>query len=184
MDAGNILAGYAAVLSTVSAFVVWLSWRRVPRSSVELRAIKTWRADEGTVFSCIAANRSPHAVELTTAVARCGWEGAVPAGITSTTTSRQPFPRVVTGGPISRPATYTEPAPGPIVTTVVAVALAPDGGAFPLIIPPGQGRTLKVTVPGRESTVSRGMLTVEVSMSDGLTFSRSSCGAVAIAGRV
>ena len=65
-DRGELIAIGALLVSIVAALISVLTWRRAPGSTIELRNISVDRDPAGELrFSCIARNRSPHAVELT-----------------------------------------------------------------------------------------------------------------------
>jgi hypothetical protein len=167
-DVGTVLAIYAAVVSTVSAAVAWRSWRRAPASLVEFRELwigfgrgkpPSSIAEELEIepgsdakempLSCIAANRSPYAVEVVEAFVKCPEGDFICEGKSRYLASRNRW---------GASEEFQE------------LLLRPVGGEFPLTILPGQGRMLYARIWEGEFPSGR-ILTFVGRTSAGLTFS-------------
>jgi hypothetical protein len=187
-DRGELISIAALVVSVGAAFLSVHTWRRAPGSTLELRNFSVDRDEAGQLrFSCIARNRSPHAVAITRGHVRCrpAMDQAVGASISLgpisfggdvRDTGQKDDESVISvdlglaGISVSRASGRGEA----VVAVVVEVDLVPEGASFPATIPPSQGLGLHggpVRAPD-ESLASIGRLTFEVSTNDGLTFSK------------
>lgn len=186
MDAGDIIAIYAAVVATGGALFSGYSWRRSARPLVELREAHLTPTQGGALTcSCIAVNRSPYEIKLTRAHVRCRVTPPADAEIDrdvgegARTIEESRVERNLSAGIRMFGVSFEVTRDlGAIVSLLLEIDLHADT-PFPLAIPQGQGTTLTGTLPvGAQGSNDGGEAVFEVSTNDGLTFSRQ----VALAG--
>jgi hypothetical protein len=160
VDLGDAIALYAALAATGTAAFTWHTWRRAPRSRVDVRDLRVRRDGDRLEVSVIAANRSPHEVELVAGTLRLRAMNYEPGEHERVVVGEEKTSGGSVGFRVGPFALETSVSGDSIVTLVIETPLAPASGTLPVAVKAGQGTTLRASVPLR--TVMAERATAEV----------------------